>query len=75
MVNVLRERVFTGDAQALHRSMGPTSFVLPDDHLVLSAHGSRQRRVSSIDQGTVHNPRLGNATTVDGFSLGEIAHG
>ena len=77
------ERVFTGDAlliegcgrtdfqqgdsAALYASVTQKLFTLPDDTLVYPAHDYKKRRVSSIAQEKMRNPRLGGARTLAEF--------
>lgn len=80
---VLADRVFTGDAllidgcgrtdfqngsaKDLYRSVHEQLFTLPDDFLVYPAHDYHQRRVSTIGQEKLRNPRLGAGRTLDQF--------
>lgn len=80
---VLGERVFTGDAlliegcgrtdfqqgdsDTLYRSVRGKLFSLPDDTLVYPGHDYQERRVSSVKQEKMRNPRLGGERTVEEF--------
>lgn len=80
---VLIDRVFTGDAllidgcgrtdfqngsaKDLYRSVHEQLFTLPDDCLVYPAHDYQQRRVSTIGQEKLRNPRLGAGRTLEEF--------
>lgn len=80
---VVGDRVFTGDAllidgcgrtdfqngsaEALYRSVHDKLFTLPDEQLVHPGHDYHQRRVSSIGQEKMRNPRLGGQQTLDAF--------
>jgi len=79
----LPDRVFTGDAlliegcgrtdfqngsaKDLYRSVHEKLFSLPDDCLVYPAHDYSDRRVSSILQEKLRNPRLGMGRTQADF--------
>jgi len=79
----LGERVFTGDAllidgcgrtdfqggsaAALYRSVHDRLFSLPDEQLVYPGHDYQGRRVSSIGQEKLRNPRLGQQRTPEQF--------
>ncbi len=56
-----------GDAPALYRSVTEKLFTLPDDNLVYPAHDYHHRRVSTIAQEKLRNPRLGAGKTLDEF--------
>ncbi|MTW22783.1 MBL fold metallo-hydrolase [Allochromatium palmeri] len=56
-----------GDAPALYRSVRETLFSLPDETLVYPAHDYEGRRVSSIAQEKVRNPRLGGDRSLAAF--------
>jgi len=56
-----------GDAATLHRSLHDKIFSLPDDTLVYPGHDYQQRRVSSVAQERLRNPRLGGGKTVEEF--------
>ena len=56
-----------GDAPMLYRSVREILFGLPDDTLVYPAHDYKGRRVSSIAQEKMRNPRLGGEKTLDEF--------
>jgi sulfur dioxygenase len=56
-----------GDAATLYRSVHERLFALPDDQLVFPAHDYQQRRVSTIAQERIRNPRLGGNRTLDEF--------
>jgi sulfur dioxygenase len=56
-----------GDAVALYRSVRERLFSLPDDTLVYPAHDYQGRRVSTIAQERVRNPRLGGDKSLDEF--------
>ncbi|QNT69467.1 MBL fold metallo-hydrolase [Defluviicoccus vanus] len=56
-----------GDAAALYASVHARILSLPDDTLVYPGHDYNQRRVSSVGQERLRNPRLG-----DGKTLGEF---
>jgi sulfur dioxygenase len=78
-----RDRVFTGDAllidgcgrtdfqngdaRLLYRSVRERLFSLPGDTLVYPAHDYQHRRVSSIAQEMLRNPRLGGERTLEDF--------
>jgi glyoxylase-like metal-dependent hydrolase (beta-lactamase superfamily II) len=78
-----RDRVFTGDAllidgcgrtdfqngdaRLLYRSVHERLFTLPGETLVYPAHDYQQRRVSSIAQEMLRNPRLGGQRTLEEF--------
>jgi len=80
---VVGERVFTGDAllidgcgrtdfqngdaDALYASVTQKLFTLPDETLVYPAHDYAGRRVSSIAQEKVRNPRLGGGRRLEEF--------
>jgi sulfur dioxygenase len=79
----LADRVFTGDAllidgcgridfqngnaEALFASVTGKLFSLPDDFLVYPAHDYMDRRVSSIKQEKLRNPRLGQSVDLERF--------
>jgi glyoxylase-like metal-dependent hydrolase (beta-lactamase superfamily II) len=79
----LDDRVFTGDAlliegcgrtdfqngdpDALFSSVTGKLFALPDDFLVYPAHDYKDRRVSSIKQEKLRNPRLGQGVDIARF--------
>lgn len=79
----MRDRVFTGDAlliegcgradfqggdaAALYHSVTQKLFSLPDDCLVYPAHDYQNRRVSTIAQEKLRNPRLGQGKTLEEF--------
>jgi glyoxylase-like metal-dependent hydrolase (beta-lactamase superfamily II) len=79
----LDDRVFTGDAllidgcgrtdfqngdpDALFSSVTSKLFSLPDDFLVYPAHDYKDRRVSSIKQEKLRNPRLGQGVDIARF--------
>ncbi len=56
-----------GDARMLYRSVRERLFTLPGDTLVYPAHDYQQRRVSSIAQEMLRNPRLGGERTLEEF--------
>lgn len=56
-----------GDSEALFRSVHDKIFSLPDDTLVYPGHDYSQRRVSSVAQERLRNPRLGGGKTIDEF--------
>ena len=56
-----------GDAATLYRSLHEKIFSLPDDTLVYPGHDYQQRRVSSVAQERLRNPRLGGGKTVEEF--------
>lgn len=56
-----------GDAATLYRSVHDKIFALPEDTLVYPAHDYNQRRVSSVGQERLRNPRLGGGKSVDEF--------
>jgi sulfur dioxygenase len=56
-----------GDAETLYASVTEKLFVLPDDTLVYPAHDYKGRRVSSIAQEKMRNPRLGEQRTLEEF--------
>lgn len=78
-----RDRVFTGDAlliegcgrtdfqggdaAALYHSVTQKLFSLPDDYLVYPAHDYQNRRVSTIAQEKLRNPRLGQGKNLEEF--------
>ena len=80
---LLGDRVFTGDAllidgcgrtdfqngnaEALYRSVHDKLFTLADDCLVYPGHDYQGRRVSSVAQERLRNPRLGGGRTLDAF--------
>ncbi len=86
----LPDRVFTGDAlliegcgrtdfqngsaKDLYRSVHEKLFSLPEDCLVYPAHDYNDRRVSSIAQEKLRNPRLGKGRTQADFEkiMGEL---
>jgi sulfur dioxygenase len=56
-----------GDAEALFASVTGKLFSLPDDFLVYPAHDYKDRRVSSIKQEKLRNPRLGQGVDLERF--------
>ncbi len=56
-----------GDAATLYRSIHEKLFSLPEDTLVYPAHDYQGRRVSSIAQEKIRNPRLGAGKPLDAF--------
>jgi len=56
-----------GDARTLYRSVHDKLFTLPDDCLLYPGHDYQQRRVSSIGQEKLRNPRLGQGRSVETF--------
>ncbi|MBK1717031.1 MBL fold metallo-hydrolase [Thiocystis violacea] len=56
-----------GDAPALYQSVRETLFSLPDETLVYPAHDYEGRRVSSIGQEKMRNPRLGGDRSLADF--------
>lgn len=56
-----------GDTDALFKSVREKLFSLPDDTLVYPAHDYQDRRVSSIAQEKIRNPRLGKEKTLEEF--------
>jgi sulfur dioxygenase len=56
-----------GDAEALFASVTGKLFSLPDDFLVYPAHDYKNRRVSSIKQEKLRNPRLGQGVDINRF--------
>lgn len=80
---LLNDRVFTGDAlliegcgrtdfqngdtDALYRSVREKLFSLADEVLVYPGHDYNERRVSSIAQEKMRNPRLGRNRTLEEF--------
>jgi sulfur dioxygenase len=56
-----------GDAAALFESVTGKLFALPDECLVYPAHDYENRRVSSIGQEKLRNPRLGAGRTREAF--------
>jgi glyoxylase-like metal-dependent hydrolase (beta-lactamase superfamily II) len=56
-----------GDADALFASVTGKLFSLPDDFLVYPAHDYKDRRVSSIKQEKLRNPRLGQGVDITRF--------
>jgi len=56
-----------GDALALYASVTGKLFALADECLVYPAHDYQNRRVSSIGQEKLRNPRLGGGKTRDEF--------
>ena len=87
---VVQGRVFTGDAllidgcgrtdfqngdvKALYHSVNDKLFTLPDNCLVYPGHDYNDRRVSSIAQEKLRNPRLGKGRTLAEFEkiMGEL---
>ena len=63
-----------GDAGALYHSVRGKLFALDDDTLVYPAHDYEQRRISSIGQEKLRNPRLGGDRTLEDFVklMGEL---
>ncbi|MEW6613671.1 MAG: MBL fold metallo-hydrolase [Pseudomonadota bacterium] len=57
----------SGDAAALYRSVQDKLFTLPGETLVYPGHDYNHRRVSSIEQERLRNPRLGGGKTLDEF--------
>ena len=57
----------SGDAATLYRSIQDKFFTLPDETLVYPCHDYEGRRVSSIGQEKVRNPRLGNNRSLAEF--------
>jgi glyoxylase-like metal-dependent hydrolase (beta-lactamase superfamily II) len=58
----------SGDALALYHSVRDKLFTLPADTLVYPAHDYHGRRVSSIAQEKLRNPRLGGTRTAEEFA-------
>ncbi len=56
-----------GDAAALYHSVRDKLFTLPGETLVYPAHDYYGRRVSSVAQERMRNPRLGGARTLADF--------
>jgi sulfur dioxygenase len=56
-----------GDAETLFASVTGKLFSLPDDFLVYPAHDYKDRRVSSIKQEKLRNPRLGQGVDLSRF--------
>ena len=56
-----------GDAATLYRSVHDKIFSLPDDTLVYPGHDYQQRRVSTVAQERMRNPRLGGGKTLEEF--------
>jgi glyoxylase-like metal-dependent hydrolase (beta-lactamase superfamily II) len=56
-----------GDAGALYRSVHDKLFTLADECLVYPGHDYQGRRVSSVAQEKLRNPRLGGGRTLDEF--------
>lgn len=56
-----------GDAIALYHSVHEKLFSLPEDTLVHPAHDYQQRRISTIAQERLRNPRLGGGRRLDEF--------
>ena len=56
-----------GDAATLYRSVHDKIFSLPDDTLVFPGHDYQQRRVSTVAQERLRNPRLGGGKTLEEF--------
>lgn len=56
-----------GDADALYHSVHNKLFTLPEDSLVYPAHDYQHRRVSTIAQEKLRNPRLGNGKSLVEF--------
>ncbi len=56
-----------GNAAALYESVTGKLFALPDECLVYPAHDYEDRRVSSIGQEKLRNPRLGAGRTREEF--------
>lgn len=79
----MRDRVFTGDAllidgcgrtdfqngnaQQLYRSVHEKLFPLPGECLVYPGHDYHGRRVSTVEQERLRNPRLGCGRTLEEF--------
>ncbi len=57
----------SGDPAALYHSVRGKLFALDDDTLVYPAHDYEQRRISTIGQEKVRNPRLGGDRTLEDF--------
>ncbi len=57
----------SGDAPSLYRSVREKIFLLPDEALVYPAHDYNNRRVSSVGQERIRNPRLGEGKTLEEF--------
>jgi glyoxylase-like metal-dependent hydrolase (beta-lactamase superfamily II) len=57
----------SGSAESLYDSVTEKLFTLPDETLVYPAHDYNNRRVSSIGQEKVRNPRLGAGKTLEEF--------
>ncbi|WP_418315805.1 MBL fold metallo-hydrolase [Piscinibacter sakaiensis] len=56
-----------GDAATLYRSVVDKLFSMPDETLVFPAHDYQNRRVSTIAQEKLRNPRLGKGRTLEEF--------
>jgi len=56
-----------GDATALYKSVTEKLFRLPDDTLVYPAHDYQGRRVSTVAQERLRNPRLGGGKSLSEF--------
>ncbi len=56
-----------GSAPTLYQSIHKKLFVLPDEQLVYPAHDYNNRRISSIGQEKLRNPRLGDGKTLEEF--------
>lgn len=58
-----------GDADTLYKSVHEKLFSLPSDTLVYPGHDYQDRRVTTIAQEKVRNPRLGQERTVEQFRV------
>ena len=65
----------SGEAEALYRSVHDKLFTLPGETLVYPGHDYNNRRVSSIEQERLRNPRLGGGKTLDEFVAIMVALG
>lgn len=57
----------SGDPHQLYRSIREKFFTLPDETLVYPAHDYQNRRVTTIGQEKIRNPRLGNGRSEEEF--------
>ncbi len=57
----------SGDAATLYHSIHDKFFALPDETLVYPAHDYEHRRITTIGQEKLRNPRLGNDRPLEEF--------
>lgn len=57
----------SGDPVALYKSITEKFFTLPDETLVYPAHDYQERRITSIGQEKLRNPRLGKGRSQQAF--------